>query len=274
MQFGNRNNQLECEKIGEKIGDTITTGGMSLPDATKKEKLKMKKRLLTGLAIGLLIFSMAGIVGAATIIDENFEGVVGSEWSSSNIYTTPTFSTHGNTNGLGRFGNQTITLSLNNLAAHNGITISFELYLNDSWDGNHAPGPDYWSLKQDSNLLLHTTFSNIDEYQYPQSYPDSYSAGIDHPAHTGAAEYNNSGGHFGNSVYDLCFSFQHVSDSMTIEFTANGLQSISDESWGLDNVIVSTNPVPVPAAVWLFGSGLIGLIGMRKKVSKVSTLSA
>ncbi|MCK4823198.1 VPLPA-CTERM sorting domain-containing protein [bacterium] len=24
-------------------------------------------------------------------------------------------------------------------------------------------------------------------------------------------------------------------------------------------------PVPVPAAVWLFGSGLIGLIGMAKR---------
>ena len=31
--------------------------------------------------------------------------------------------------------------------------------------------------------------------------------------------------------------------------------------------------VPVPAAVWLFGSGLVGLIGMRKKSSKVATLS-
>jgi hypothetical protein len=37
---------------------------------------------------------------------------------------------------------------------------------------------------------------------------------------------------------------------------------------------VSAVPVPVPAAVWLFGSGLIGLIGMRKKPSKVSTIPA
>jgi len=30
----------------------------------------------------------------------------------------------------------------------------------------------------------------------------------------------------------------------------------------------SVNPVPVPAAVWLFGSGLLGLFGIRRKFSK------
>ncbi len=34
------------------------------------------------------------------------------------------------------------------------------------------------------------------------------------------------------------------------------------------------SPVPVPAATWLFGSGLIGLVGMRRKLPKVSILSA
>ncbi|MEO1899651.1 MAG: PEP-CTERM sorting domain-containing protein, partial [Methylococcales bacterium] len=32
--------------------------------------------------------------------------------------------------------------------------------------------------------------------------------------------------------------------------------------------------VPVPAAVWLFGSGLMGLIAMRKKPSHLSALPA
>lgn len=31
------------------------------------------------------------------------------------------------------------------------------------------------------------------------------------------------------------------------------------------NVMMAANPVPVPAAIWLFASGLIGLAGMRKK---------
>ncbi len=36
---------------------------------------------------------------------------------------------------------------------------------------------------------------------------------------------------------------------------------------GIDNWSVSINPVPAPAAVWLFGSGLIVLLGIRKNKS-------
>jgi hypothetical protein len=38
------------------------------------------------------------------------------------------------------------------------------------------------------------------------------------------------------------------------------------EAEGLDNVRVE--PVPIPAAVWLFGSGIIGMIGVRRKFKK------
>jgi alkaline phosphatase D len=38
------------------------------------------------------------------------------------------------------------------------------------------------------------------------------------------------------------------------------------DSEGLDNVFVSQ--VPIPGAIWLFGSGLIGLIGFKKKLKE------
>lgn len=36
-----------------------------------------------------------------------------------------------------------------------------------------------------------------------------------------------------------------------------------DDKEGLDNVMV--NPIPIPAAVWLFSSGLVGLIGISRR---------
>jgi hypothetical protein len=52
------------------------------------------------------------------------------------------------------------------------------------------------------------------------------------------------------------------------------LDLVGDEPAGfaIDNirfgVVGDVNPVPVPAAIWMFGSGILGLIGMRKRSSK------
>jgi hypothetical protein len=68
-----------------------------------------------------------------------------------------------------------------------------------------------------------------------------------------------------DSVYNLSFMFAHNASDLVLNFSAAGLQGIADESWGLDNVQVEVSAVPVPAAVWLFGSGLLGLIGIARR---------
>ena len=40
--------------------------------------------------------------------------------------------------------------------------------------------------------------------------------------------------------------------------------------FGADNIEVNGNPVPVPAAFWLLGSGLIGLAGLRRRKLNLS----
>jgi len=52
-----------------------------------------------------------------------------------------------------------------------------------------------------------------------------------------------------------------------IVFTNNGGQNpnLSHMSLYLREGVSSTSPVPVPAAAWLFGTGLIGLTGLQRK---------
>jgi hypothetical protein len=55
-------------------------------------------------------------------------------------------------------------------------------------------------------------------------------------------------------------------------WTLDGAYDINDDGAilalgdsGSGGRLVLLNPVPVPAAVWLLGSGLIGLIGIRRR---------
>ena len=53
--------------------------------------------------------------------------------------------------------------------------------------------------------------------------------------------------------------------SASLTWIGEGTPSIDDET-GIDNISFTT--VPVPGALWLLGSGLIGIVGIRKKVRK------
>lgn len=52
---------------------------------------------------------------------------------------------------------------------------------------------------------------------------------------------------------------------LTFEFTSDG--SVTDQGVIFDNILIegTVSSVPIPAAAWLFGSGLLGLIGIARR---------
>jgi len=175
----------------------------------------------------------------------DFEGIVGDEWSSSKTDETPA----GARRFLGQFGDENVTLTLRDLPAHTEVTVSFELFILRSWDGNNQiHGPDVWQLKVDRGpTLLHTTFANVppDIKDFNQAYPGDYPGG-DYLPYTGAAEIKTLGyteipAPAPDSVYRLSFTFAHTASILGLDFSGQGLQGIQDESWGLDNVKVETS---------------------------------
>jgi hypothetical protein len=75
-----------------------------------------------------------------------------------------------------------------------------------------------------------------------------------------ASAYSN----FGSSGYWGGISDVHLADGTLL--SGYGIGSQSGFDW---NSAYSPSPVPVPAAVWLFSSGLLSLVGVaRRKVRK------
>lgn len=171
----------------------------------------------------------------------DFENAAGlGSWSSTNLSTTPV----GARGFLGEFGNQAVSLSLTNLPSHNVASIECDLLLIRSWDGTSASnGPDLFNLQVVSGpSLLKTSFgAHAGTQSFPADYPQgSFPSGFD------TAESDSMGFPFRTSwvgtmdaVYTLRFDFAHTADLLGFTFSASGLEALTNESWGLDNVRVS-----------------------------------
>ncbi|MEQ9370100.1 MAG: filamentous hemagglutinin N-terminal domain-containing protein [Coleofasciculus chthonoplastes F3-SA18-01] len=183
------------------------------------------------------------------VYSDDFEGDIPDVWSNTSTDITP----KGNRRFLGRFsGNDAATLTLDNLPPHSQATVSFDLFLIQSWDGNAEVccngliiGPDIWKLSiTGGQTLLHTTFGNPEpNFPRDQAYPGEFPGG-QYPGGTGSV--NDELGYFSiDSVYQFSFPFLHNNGGLQLNFASAlpGYTGIQDESWGLDNVRVSVQPI-------------------------------
>ena len=201
-------------------------------------------------------------------------------FSPTTLTTAPAASgPHLNDQFLGQLGNQTATLSLTGLAAHSLVTLNFDLYIIQSLDGNGPFGgaADPWSLDVDgTTTLLDTNFANFAGNTQGFGGPDGGGGYIQMGSfapQTGAQETNTLGYTFGgpmDSVYHFTFTFPDSATSLTFHFVGGQNQPIIDESWGLDNVSVTTNAAPStaapePGAAALLISGLMAGVGSFRR---------
>ena len=176
---------------------------------------------------------------------------------------------------------ETVTLTLRDLNPHTFVTVAFDLYILKSWDGNNQTyGPDRWSLRvQGGPILLDTTFSNnpktgADLSQ--QNYPVANS-----PYQSGAESVNTLGYTFyGDSIYHLSFNLPHTDDTLVLNFSSSLFEGkgTDDESWGLDNMSVSSNsgaPIAASAAdpsIGLAAKALGSIYGLGFAVAPAAAL--
>jgi gliding motility-associated-like protein len=181
-----------------------------------------------------------------TLYFNDFESTIGSEFNTNK---TTSFNSSG---VLGNFGDQTITLTLSSLPL-DSVRLSFDLWIHDSWDGNSSGvnGTDSLSIHWNQNSLLHTTFNN--HTAAVQSYPDNYPA--NNPAKSGSILSASSLCFAGGSTkYNLSFDINNTSSNSVIRFDGSPNQSLCDESWSIDNVLIRTiDGVDISSTSWSTG---------------------
>lgn len=163
---------------------------------------------------------------AGVIFSTDFESGIPAGWTVSGKKTmslTPT------TRFLGNFSSaEYVQFTLKNLTPGLSYTIMFDFVMLDSWDGsNTSYGPDYFNITADATSVLRETLVNPD-FDFDSTW-------------AGDPDVNGSwtGGSWSDSIFrKVAVNFTPRNASATIKFFAENLQGLSDESWGLDNLVV------------------------------------
>lgn len=180
----------------------------------------------------------AQAVEPVAVYDAAFDTSAGPEWSNATVATTPSGRSF-----LGRFGAETVTLTLADVPTGANLSVVFDVYVIDTWDGNgdYCCGPDTFGLRVNGDDVLTTTFSNTGWVANQQAYPDSFPGGRN-TALTGAVEVNSLG-YAVDAVYRITRTLVHDGGALTLDFVGGSNQDLSDESWGIDNLAVTAQKV-------------------------------
>ncbi|MDO8500376.1 MAG: hypothetical protein Q7S20_00860 [Gemmatimonadaceae bacterium] len=135
------------------------------------------------------------------------------------------------------------------------LTLTFDLYVIGTWDGAGMQGfgADTWQLEVSKaggarENVFHTSFSN--QATKPQNYPKQVDQGGTSPSGRGALAVNTLGypramnkNDLGDAIYRMSFTVANPGlRELVFSFhTTTTLQGVGDESWGLDNVLVTLN---------------------------------
>lgn len=182
--------------------------------------------------------------------------------------------------------------------SYNAVTISFQLWVINTWDGNNTAGglgPDYFQVGVSSggagSFVAPVTACGGSSSVFCESFAN----GAGSQSYSGAAAYNGYGqgsGTFGNtlapsgySIYNITLTevpVTPVGGQITVFFAGWQNQSSSDESWALSNVSITgllvdgngpgpgpgPGEIPEPSTMVLGGLGLAFIAFASKKFRK------
>jgi hypothetical protein len=199
-----------------------------------------------------------------TVYSNDFEsGALGAEWSGGgSVQTAGGLSAFGfGLNHLRNEGTSASMLTLGGLAPHTTMTLAFDLAMWDSIDFG-----DTFRLFVDGAALFDGPFGN---YFTPSGECEGPGTRISDPfVDFFIPGYGVNGG-FRDCARTASFTFAHSGAGALISFQYPNTQGTTDESFGVDNVLVQTDAsvtaAPEPGTWALLATGLVGLGGFARR---------
>lgn len=228
----------------------------------------MNKTRHFGIAVAGVLSLAAGAAQADTVAQWTFEssapttagpfsaevgsGSASGHHSAASTYSTPAGngSAHSFSSTAWSVGDyyqfQVSTLGLKNLSL--------------SWDQtSSSTGPKDFSLQYSTDGTHFSTFNSYSVLGNGTSPNASWSsAGARNSVYSFSDDLSSI-----TAINNVSSLFFRLVDADTSAINGGSVASTGTDR--VDNVLVTASPVPLPAAVWLLGSGLFGLAGLRKR---------
>lgn len=181
------------------------------------------------------------------VYENNFEGydrntidVQGWKGSLFGPVSETKINNYNGSNVLGKFNNNLIQLSLNNLPLHDALRVEFDLYIHNKWKN------DLWKMNIDGADQVLTGFSN--DVSVKQSYPNWIGNGSQLMPAGANAENTQLPGvcllasvNGQTSLYKIIRTIEHNKSSVVLNCSDAGgiVNDTCQRSWSIDNIKVS-----------------------------------
>lgn len=193
----------------------------------------------------------------ASVLDVDFEATFPLGFDAGTGLLTPSqgyapLGTPGNTFGptfLRAPTGNIITLEVNGLPPHTSLSLDFLFAAIDSLDGTGSfPAGDFFRIDLDGVTIFRESFANATPAQV-QSYVAPVPAIV--LARRVDLGFSGPGSFYTDSAYDMSLDprfddLPHTGSTAVLTFMLEGagVQSLSDESWAIDNVRVTVGNTP------------------------------